>query len=71
MARPRACLHICCFWSWGEVRRVGMMYQLSFFCTYADFCLSFVSFVHLSSFKPENQKYTKKHTFSNISTKNG
>ncbi|MFS7981025.1 hypothetical protein Hanom_Chr10g00946061 [Helianthus anomalus] len=38
VARPRASLLICCFWSWGEVRRVDMMYQLSFFCIYAGFC---------------------------------
>ncbi|MFS7888949.1 hypothetical protein Hanom_Chr00s000002g01601051 [Helianthus anomalus] len=40
LARPHACLLICCSWSWswGEAWRDGMMYQLLFFCIYVGFC---------------------------------
>ncbi|MFS8019198.1 hypothetical protein Hanom_Chr15g01401041 [Helianthus anomalus] len=41
----------------------------SFSCIYVRFSCLFASFVHLSSFNPENRKGRKKHTFSNISTK--
>ncbi|MFS8022961.1 hypothetical protein Hanom_Chr16g01445721 [Helianthus anomalus] len=43
----------------------------SFSCIYVRFSCLFASFVHLSSFNPENTKGRQKHTFSNISTKKG
>ncbi|KAJ0908414.1 hypothetical protein HanRHA438_Chr07g0310181 [Helianthus annuus] len=43
----------------------------SFSCIYVRFSCLFASFIHLSSFNPENSKGRQKHTFSNISTKNG
>ncbi|KAM0046390.1 hypothetical protein Hdeb2414_s0009g00315621 [Helianthus debilis subsp. tardiflorus] len=45
---------------WGEARGVGILYQFPFFCLCVGFCRSFVPFIYLSSFNPENQKYTKK-----------
>ncbi|MFS8025551.1 hypothetical protein Hanom_Chr16g01476391 [Helianthus anomalus] len=46
-----------------------MLYQLHSFVFILVFAVNFFPFVCLSSFNPENGKYTKKGVFSNISTK--
>ncbi|MFS7966512.1 hypothetical protein Hanom_Chr09g00774601 [Helianthus anomalus] len=43
----------------------------SFSCIVVRFGCIFASFVHLSSFNPENTKGRHQHTFSNISSKKG
>ncbi|KAM0048944.1 hypothetical protein Hdeb2414_s0008g00280211 [Helianthus debilis subsp. tardiflorus] len=42
-----------------------------FSCIYVRFSCLFASFVHLSSFNPENTKGRQNQTFSSISTKQG
>ncbi|MFS7945496.1 hypothetical protein Hanom_Chr06g00524981 [Helianthus anomalus] len=56
----------------GKMLSRGRAYHVySFSCIIVRFGCIFASFVHLSSFIPENIKGRQKHTFSNISTKKG
>ncbi|KAJ0621880.1 hypothetical protein HanIR_Chr01g0013751 [Helianthus annuus] len=50
------------------VEESGMPRFFLFFVFMLDLAAFFASFVHLSSFNPENTKGRQKHTFSNIST---
>ncbi|MFS7992596.1 hypothetical protein Hanom_Chr12g01084161 [Helianthus anomalus] len=68
-AQSHAQLSSCFCFCFGRCcRGDGHATFLPFLCIYVGFGCIFASFVHLSSFNPENTKGRQKHTFSNIST---